>query len=463
MRRAVLMPLLLCAALAATPGAARASATQTMTFEAPRQLMNDATRDHALDEIAALGVHDIRQLVYWHDYAPAANSRTRPNFDASDPSAYPAGTWARLDRLFDAAQERHVSIQLTLTGPVPRWAAKGARDTVTEPNAQEFGQFATAIGRRYGDRVSLWSIWNEPNHPDFLMPQYVHGKPASPAIYRGLFEAGARALRATGNQDDTILMGETAPIGNDHLVAPLAFLRGALCLDSRYRKSPRCSPLDADGYAHHPYTKRSGPRYKPPGRDNVTIGVVARLVSALDKAAKAGALRHGQGVYLTEFGVQSAPDPFVGVSLTRQAEYIGIAEQMAFSNPRVKSFSQYLLTDDPPRPGPRIARYSGFETGLRASNGAAKPAYDAFRLPLVVTDYGSSDVLWGRVRPFPHQTTVVIQRADKGKPWTDYKTIQTNGAGVLGLKAPHKKSRRYRVRWNAPDGRVFTGPPIRSY
>ena len=139
MRRAVVMPLLLCAALAALPAAARASATQTMTFEAPRQLMNEATRDHALDEITALGVHNVRQLVYWHDFAPAANSRRRPNFDASDPSAYPAGTWAPLDRLFDAAQERQVAIQLTLTGPVPRWATKGARDTVTEPNAEEFG------------------------------------------------------------------------------------------------------------------------------------------------------------------------------------------------------------------------------------------------------------------------------------------------------------------------------------
>src|SRR4029077_19330341 len=139
-----------------------------------------------------------------------------------------------------------------------------------------------------------------------------------------------------------------------------------------------------DGYAHHPYSKKAGPRYKPPNHDDVTMGVVARLVSALHRAAKAGALRHGQGVDLTEFGVQSTPDPFVGVSLTRQAEYMGIAEQMAFSNPRVRSFSQYLLSDDPPRPAPRISRYAGFETGLRASNGEIKPAYEEFRLPLAV-------------------------------------------------------------------------------
>jgi hypothetical protein len=463
MRRVLVTLLVLCAAFAAIPGAAVAAADQAMTFEAPRELLDDATRHRTLAEIQALGVDHVRQLVYWHDFAPDADSRVRPNFDAADPAAYPEGTWARLDRLFAAAQESHVSVQLTLTGPVPKWATKGSRDTVTEPSATEFGAFATAVGKRYGDRVSLWSIWNEPNHPDFLRPQYRHGRPASPAIYRRLFQAGARGLRAAGNQNDKILMGETAPIGNEHLVSPITFLRGAVCLDSHWHKSARCGALDADGYAHHPYTKRSGPRYRPPDTDDVTIGVVARLVRALDRATKAGALRHGQGIYLTEFGVQSEPDPFVGVSLTRQAEYIGIAEQIAFSNPRVKSFSQYLLADDPPRPGPRISRYSGFETGLRDSNGRAKPAYDAFRLPLVVSDYGRSDVIWGRVRPYPHQTSVLLQIAAPGKGWRDYKTVRTNSAGVYGLKVPHVRGRRFRGVWTSPNGQVFTGPPIRSY
>src|SRR3954468_5017089 len=131
---------------------------------------------------------------------------------------------------------------------------------------------------------------------------------------------------------------------------------------------------------------------------------------------------------------------------------------MAFSNPRVKSFSQYLLTDDPPRPGPRIARYSGFETGLRASNGTAKPAYDAFRLPLVVTDYGRSDVLWGRVRADPHQTTVVIQRSNGGGRFRDYKTVTTNSAGVYGFRGPPAQGRRHPARWMGPGGRVFRGP-----
>src|SRR4051794_1997981 len=134
MRRVVVMLLVLCAASIAVPAAAQASSTQTMTFEAPRELLNDAKRDGALNEIAALGVHNLRQLVYWHDFAPAANSRRRPKFDASDPAAYPAGTWDRLDRLVDAAPARGAAIHPPLPRTGPRRAYKAARRPVTRPH-----------------------------------------------------------------------------------------------------------------------------------------------------------------------------------------------------------------------------------------------------------------------------------------------------------------------------------------
>ena len=195
----------------------------------------------------------------------------------------------------------------------------------------------------------------------------------------------------------------------------------------------------------------------------MTIGVLSRLTSALDRAARAGAIRRGLGVYLTEFGIQSTPDPFVGVSLARQAEYLAIAEHMAYVNPRVQSFSQYLLSDDRPRKGRRVERYGGFESGLRCSDGKAKPSYAAFRLPLAVEAYGRSDVLWGRVRPQAARTkvTILVSRR-KGKPFKPLRTVTTNHRGVFGLRARHRDKQRYRVQWTAPDGKVWRGPPIRA-
>ena len=449
--------------LAAFPAAASASSSQSMTFEAPRELLDPSTRERTLQEISELGVDRVRVLVYWRDFAPAATSKRRPDFDAADPNAYPAGAWSRLDGLFDAAQARAITVQLTLTGPVPRWATKGKRDHVTSPSTKEFQAFATAVGRRFGAKVGVWSIWNEPNHPQFLLPQFVKKRAKSPRIYRNLFLAGQRGLRASGNGADTVLFGETAPRGTPRVVAPLAFLRGALCLNRSYKRRGKCGRINAGGVAHHAYTTRVGPRFRPPDRDDVTIGVLSRLTRALERSGRAGAITRGLGIYLTEFGIQSTPDPFVGVSLARQAEYLGIAEHMAYVNPRVRSFSQYLLHDDRPRKGSRVERYGGFESGLRRSNGRTKPAYAAFRLPLAAESYGRSDVLWGRVRPSATRTEVTILASRrKGRPFRALRTVRTNSRGVFGLRARHHDKQRYRVRWTAPDGKVWLGPPIRA-
>ena len=150
--------------------------------------------------------------------------------------------------------------------------------------------------------------------------------------------------------------------------------------------------------------------------------MLSRLISALDKAAKAGALPAKLPVHLTEFGIQSTPDKISGVSLAKQAAYLAISEHMAYVNPRVAAFSQYLMSDDPPRPDGY--RYSGFESGLRSADGKPKPAYEGFRLPLAVEIYDGSDVLWGLVRPQRAVSKVTIERKPKGSSWRVLKTAR---------------------------------------
>ena len=86
------------------------------------------------------------------------------------------------------------------------------------------------------------------------MPQWnSNGTPASPRIYRGLYQAGYAGLQAAGLRTPKVLFGETAPTGFDtvnrkregsrallHDVAPLAFLREALCLNARYQRAGSC-------------------------------------------------------------------------------------------------------------------------------------------------------------------------------------------------------------------------------
>jgi hypothetical protein len=463
LRRHVTLLSLALALLAALPAAtAQASPRQIVSFEAPRELF-DGRRDGTLDEIRDFGVTRVRQLVYWNDFAPKPNSKRKPrNFNASDPDSYPRGTWGRLDLLVGSAAARGITLHLNLTGPVPRWATKSKKDHLTRPIPKEFRAWATAVGRRYADAVDTWSIWNEPNQPQFLLPQYRKGKPVSPGLYRALYRAGVKGLKVA-NPDDTFLLGETSPRGNSKVVFPLDFFRGMLCLNRSYHRTKKCAALDADGYAHHAYTTAKGPRFVPPDRRDVTLGVLSRLTTALDKAARAKMLPRHLPIYLTEFGIQSFPDKIQGVSFAKQSAYMAVAEHMAYVNPRVRSFSQYLMHDDSPRAS-KFNRYAGFESGLRTNKGKKKPAYKAFRLPLAVESYGVSDVLWGLVRQYRKATTVTIEVDPPGKrSWHKLKTVKTTGTGVYALRVAHEDGQRFRVKWRSPAGKRYAGAAVRSY
>lgn len=453
-----LIPLAILLALAAAVPAAHASHGEEVTFEAPRDLLNPATRDGAFETLDSLGVKALRIVLYWHDVAPDADSRIKPDVDLTDPSVY---DWSRYTPAIEEAHRRGWKLQLTVSGPVPRWATNGARDTVTRPRQNEFRIFMTAVAKQFGADVTRWSIWNEPNHPGFLGPQYSsRHRPLSPGIYRGLYAAALRGLEDVGDTKP-VLMGETAPVGTGKVVAPLTFLRGALCLNSKYKKTGRCAKLRVDGYAHHAYTTRKGPFYRPSGPNDVTIGALSRLTTALDRAAKAKVVKQRLGIYLTEFGIQSVPDPFYGVSFATQSDYRSWSERIAYDNPRVKAFSQYLLTDDEPEAGGK--KYGGFESGLRTSAGKDKPALDGFRLPLAAKRRGGKVSLWGLVRPATGKTTAIVQRHDRGGSWKTLATVTTDRRGYFTKTTSDRKGRTWRLRWTSPSGAEYTGTTTKSY
>jgi hypothetical protein len=444
--------ILCCLALLALPAAADAARSQTVSFEAPRDLLDANHREAALDEIQGLGVRALRVILYWRDVAPSPRRATPPAITETDPAVY---DWAKYDALVDAARARGMRVLLTVSGPVPRWATLSRRDQYTRPSAERFARFAQAVGAHYNGRVSLYSIWNEPNHPDFLRPQFFRGKPASGIWYRKLFLAGYKGLQRAGIAKPRVLMAETAPVGTSNVVAPIVFLNTALCIDTRsLRTHKACKLLPAYGYAHHAYTRRQGPFYTPAGRNDVTIGSLSRLTRALQRAEKLRKLPKRTPIYLTEFGIQSVPDPLYGVSEQRQNEFRAISERIAFENPRVKWFSQYLLRDDDHlKKGPRISRYPGFESGLRFANGKPKLALRSFAVPLTALRRGSGVSLWGQARRAHRRVTVTILANNR-----KYVRVRTDSRGYFRKQVQFVKGRSYRLRWG---GR--TSAPVRVY
>ena len=480
--------ILLCASLACSAlacgavgaGQAQASTSQKLYFEAPMDLLNPSTRPHALVQLQTLGVKALRVELNWYSVAPAPTGATKPSFEAKNPGSY---AWGQYAILLAEAKRLGWQVLLTVTSPVPRWATSNHKAPyTTRPDDRDFEEFMTAVASEFGSEVSVYSIWNEPNEAAYLMPQWKsNGKPASGFIYRGLYQAGYAGLKAGGLAQPKVLFGETSPTGYDtvtsllrsekaraltHPVAPLAFMREALCLNAKYRKSGSCSELQMSGYAHHAYYPAAGPYYVWSQKDSVTIASLSRLSNALNLAARAHAIPGGIPIYLTEFGVQSRPNKYEGVSVAKQAEYDAISEHMAYDNPRVAAFSQYLLKDDLTSgrlTGSAIGGFVGFQTGLEYVSGARKPLYYGFPVPLTVTKRGHGFSLWGLVRPATGATKVTVLIEPKGSH--HYRTLKTLTTHSNGYWALHSSTKgvSWRVRWISPANVKYEGPPIHAY
>jgi hypothetical protein len=264
-----------------------------------------------------------------------------------------ANGWDRVSSAVDAARAHGLQVEVALVGRFPRADLAG------------YARFAGEAAARLRGRVDRYEIWNEPNLRAWLAAPSPR---ATAALYRRLFIAGSKAIKAS-DPAARVLIGVTAPfVGRSPGQPPLAFLRRVLCVDRHYR-AKRCPGLVADGYAHNPFDLDHRPSYRFPGRDNATIGTLRRLTTALNRLARLGALRTPRGarldVYLTEFGyISRGPH---GISQATRARWLPEAFAIAARNPRVREAIQYLLINPPP-PDP-------FATGLIEADGTVDPAY----------------------------------------------------------------------------------------
>ncbi len=450
MRRSVAALAALVVSLA-LPAAASASKGQWSIFEDHTALVQSsvAKRIDTLDKIKALGADTLRIEFRWHEIAPDPRAKTKPKFDAANPAAYQSSPFAfpsfgQYDDLVVRANALGFRIIATITGDAPRWATAGGKGASFatanyKVNANDYADFAGAVARRYAGNfgglpaIRYFTIWNEPNHKQFLKPLS-----SGPAIYRQLVEKGVPAVRKGAVKGAKVFVGETAPSGvAGKSTGPRTFLQKWLCLNKRWKKvrSGSCGhfkKVDADAYAHHPYG--------PPGpvsskRDTVSIGVISRLFGYLDKAGARGRLRKHLSVYDTEFGYQSnPPDHSVSTTPSRQAKLINEKEEVHYRSGRLKSYSQYLMYDD--------KALSSFQTALRFRSGKAKPAYGAYRLPIVVHNRGRRGVyIWGRVRPGKGTRYVQLRIGHKNNG----PRIRTNSRGYFGVNRKRKGSYNFKA------------------
>ena len=447
------------------PAPASASRSMWSVFEDHNALVRTtpAKRQQILEELRFyMGADTLRIEVKWNEVAPRPSARTKPAFDASNPAAYPG--FFPYDDLMLRARALGFRVIATITGDAPRWATAGGRGRSFatanwKVNSLEYARYATAVARRYSGSfaglpaVRYFTIWNEPNHRNFLKPTS-----QAPQIYRRMVDRAVPAIRRNGVR---VFVGELAPVGRrPRAMGPTEFLRKWLCLSSRFKRTSRGSGcrkfkrIRADGFAHHPY----GPTSRVPRRlDVINMLAIRRLGRYLDLARKARRFHKKLAIYNTEFGLQSnPPDRVVSTSLSRQAALINEKEEYAYRYSRLKSHSQYLMFDDPARPGPPSVKWSGFQTGLRFANGRRKTSYNAYRFPIVVKKRRRGVYVWGRVRPGTGLKFVRLQR--RGGSYGP--RIRTNPLGYFGVR--RRISGRYRFKaYNAQGNLLGTSRTAR--
>jgi hypothetical protein len=424
----------------------------------------------------AAGIESVRIQVRWAGIAPDELSPSMPlGFHPTDPDD-PLYDWAYLDRAIGLVVANGLTPILSVTGSGPLWSSRvpSLGNPRYQPDAARFGDFATAVARRYGKVVAQYLIWNEPNQPLWLQPQQEcprKGKkcaPVAPHTYRALVRAAYPAIHRA-DPGAQVIAGTLAPRGADPLqrnrpLRPLAFIRAFGCVDERYKpiRTGRCrgfQPARIDGFAYHPHSIKASPTTPSVRSDDANLADLKKLEQTLDAVQRARGFTTPTGahtpLHLTEFGYQTdPPDPYDGIPRSRQSRWLQEAAYIAWRDPRVRTLVQYEWQDEPTKSvGSGRKRYAGWQSGLLDKNGRPKPALAGFQHPFVAdaTTLAPRVRFWGQVRP-GRTHRVALQRRSPSGSWVTIARLTTNSRGVLvkTIKIPGRGAYRYRTTDAAP-------------
>jgi Cellulase (glycosyl hydrolase family 5) len=433
---------LLAGGLLAVPAAASARGLATGILD-PGQISHQSfvvDPPVAMNRTKGAGGKYVRIYLYWNAVVTSQSSTHQ-----TDPGSY---DWAggSLQQNVDAAQNAGLQVMLTVRS-APAYAQRGKPDSrgTHDPSPTMLANFVKAATQHFND-VHLWGIWNEPNSPSFLTPQYKRGKLVSPTLYKNLLKAAAPAVYA--DPQNKIIAGETSPFGHKpprgHNPGPLAFLRKLLCMSGRSSPRPTsCNPrLKADFWATHPYTSGS-PWHHASSPDDVSFGDVPAWKKLVSRAVKAGHLRTRNGgkrvqYWLDEFSWDTkAPDP-EGVPASLHARWTAEALYRSWTF-GVGALFWGQLRDYPLRKAPYQSGLYYCDTtpkiddpctpNVNPQPKSAKPALRAFRFPFVAYASNGRIKIWGRT-PDSNSHSVAIQRRTSSG-WKRFASASADSNGIF--------------------------------
>ena len=429
---AIVLAIALCAALV---GASPATARGLITGFSDNNIFDPSAPSSAnpqqwLDRATAARSKLIRITVDWRN-----SLRRKPRYPA-DPSD-PAYGFQRLDQAVRMATESGHEVLLTVYR-APEWA-EGANPPANiqpgawKPDPVQYGKFGHALARRYSGsfhglpRVHYFEVWTEPNLTQFLAPQWQHKKPFAPVRYRALlnnFYAGVH----TAQRGATVVGGATSPFGDsrthqlypDHpRMHPIAFLRTALCLNSKYQRANGCEgEVHLDALSAHPLNIMNGPHYMPRSKDDSQVANFSRVGQVLRAAERVQTVSGRQHeLWVTESGMLSDPPNPKGAPLQQHARWV--EESLYLLWKQGASVVVNLNIRDPAY-DPHHPPSGQWTTAIYTHSGNPKPAFKAWRFPFVTHRSSKRRIkAWGKA---PASGALLIQQKLHGK-WRTRKRL----------------------------------------
>ncbi len=234
-----------------------------------------------LNDMRAAHITWVRQMFRWDEIEPQSGSYE----------------WEKWDQIVDAIQQ-HPDLQLVaVLVNSPAWAQ--APNTETSPtappkNLSDFTQFAEAFAHRYGDRVTYYQIWDEPN----LTAAWGRQEPRA-SEYAALLNAAYDAIHAADSNASVIAaaLAPTTETGPDN-ISDILYLRDLYSLGlASY----------TDGIAAKPFGFNSAP-------DDRTIEPnvlnFSRIIALREEMVRNG--DNAKPLWASSFAWNSLPENWLG-------------------------------------------------------------------------------------------------------------------------------------------------------
>jgi polysaccharide biosynthesis protein PslG len=272
--------------------------------------MSTVEADRELDAVARTGASWFRALIDWNLIEPMPGA-----FD-----------WGYIDYWVNGALSRGLRV-LGVIAYTPEWARQPGTDFTGPPvDPAVFASFATKVVERYGDRVSSWEIWNEPN-----VPWFFGNSDNRAAEYTQLLKAAYPAIKAVQPNGTVVSAGLSPALEPDW--SPPAFVNGMYASGAKGY---------FDAMAMHPYVFPHGLAVDVHnGWSDVEL-VRQIMIDNQDGTKK---------IWMTEIGAPTSAPQTAGVSQLEQAreitDVLWKASQSGYSGPAIIYSIRDLNTANP--------------------------------------------------------------------------------------------------------------------